>query len=129
MNNDGSIDLKQILPPVPPTEPAPQSPEAEFPAQELIKINIEELKDNSVIVIKIAPEGMQQRMAATQQIATALKPHRDLIKKKNIAFLIMGTAESLQALTEEDMEDAGWVRKQKSSIILPTSSDFNKGIR
>lgn len=96
------------------------SPVAELPPNTDKKvINIDELKPNSVIVIKISTEGMQQRIAATQQIATALRPLRDLIKAKNITFIVMGSNESLDDIDEEQMSAYGWVRKEESRIILP----------
>ena len=85
----------------------------------MVTINMDEIKPNSVIVIKIEPIGMQQRIAATQQIAAVLRPMNKLIKDKNIAFIVMSTAESMEVLTEEDMNAGGWYKKEKSLIITP----------
>lgn len=82
-------------------------------------INIDELNPNSVVVIKISAEGMQQRMAATQQIAMALRPLRDLIQTKNIAFIVMGTNEAFEVLDEEQMNQIGWYKKEESLIVVP----------
>jgi hypothetical protein len=101
---------------VPVPDPAPKI-EAEVAAVELIKINIEELKPNSVIVVKILPMGMAQRMAATQQIALALRPLSPKIKEKNIAFIVMTTDENMEVVEEDQMNAIGWERKEKSRII------------
>jgi len=88
-------------------------------AHEIITINVDELKPNSVIVIKIATEGMQQRMAATQQIAMALRPIASKIKEKNIVIIVMANEESMESLDEEQMNRMGWFKKEQSIIINP----------
>jgi hypothetical protein len=103
---------------VPETTPTPPSTTVALPAGTVVTtINIEELKSNSVVVIKIAPEGMQQRMAATQQIAMALRPLREQIQAKNIAFIVMGTGEGMEVVDEEQMKELGWEKKEKTRII------------
>ena len=100
--------------------PEPVSNIVEIPvATGVGTINFEELKSNSVVIIKIAPEGMQQRIAATQQITAALRPFKDKIKEKNIAFIVMGTGETMETLDEEQMNTIGWVKKTESRIIIP----------
>ena len=92
--------------------------EAELPnVEQVIKIHIDELKPNSIIVIKIAPEGMRQRVAATQQIAMALRPLAQQVRDKNVAFIVMGTDETMDVLEESQMNDLGWEKKEKSRII------------
>ena len=96
----------------------PTSTAIEVPnATGLQVINFDELKKNSVIVIKINPEGMQQRIAATQQIAMALKPFRQQITEKSLAFIVMSTEESFDVLDEEQMNQLGWEKKEKNRII------------
>lgn len=82
-------------------------------------IDINNLPDKSVIVIKIGQENIQQRIAATQQIGMALRPLQDLIKEKNLSFIVMGHNESMNVLSEKDMETLGWIRKQARLIITP----------
>ena len=72
-------------------------------------------------VIKINAEEIQQRIAATQQIANALKPYRDLAREKSIAFIVMGASESMDILSEEEMNRMGWFKKEKSLIVNPFS--------
>lgn len=121
--NAGSTDIKKEVLPTPPPDPTAVA----LPAAELVKINLEELKDNSILLVKLAPEAEQQRYAASLQIITALKPHFPLLKKKGIVIVMMGIKETIQVLDEEEMEQNGWVKKQKGSIILPNASDI-KGI-
>ena len=114
MPKDNSQDLF-----VPETSiPIPTPTTIEIPnATGLQVINFDELKPYSVIIIKINPEGMQQRIAATQQIAMALKPFRRQIEDKNHAFIIMATTESFDVIDEEQMNKLGWEKKEKNRII------------
>ena len=106
-----------------PTEiafPEPDVKEVELPeAKELVKININELKTNSVIVIKINADGIAQRVAATQQIAMALRPVAPKIKEKGVVLIVMANDESMEVLDEEQMNAMGWFKKEQSSIINP----------
>ncbi len=109
----GKLLLPEMGPPPTPVDPLVKLPDA----TEVVTINFDELKENSVVIIKINPEGMKQRVAATQQIAMALRPLRDSIQKKNIAFIVMSTQETMDILDPEQMADLGWERKEKNRII------------
>ena len=94
--------------------------EAYIAAQEIKLININDLKENSILLIKInAEHGMQQRMAATQQIARALQPLNDQIKAKKIVLIVMADNETIEVLDEEQMVKHGWFKKEPSLIINP----------
>jgi hypothetical protein len=110
--------IKLFLPEPAPTVPLPTTVDL-TPATGTVVLDFNELKNNSVVVIKIAPKEMSQRMAATEQIATALRPFRDLIKSKNIAFIVMGIGETMETVDENQMNSVGWYKKEESRIILP----------
>ncbi len=114
-NQDNKVFVPEPTPEQTPVDPVVKLPEASG----VLTINFDELKENSVVVIKINPEGMQQRMAATQQIAMALRPLRESIQKKNIAFIVMATQETMEVLDPQQMEQLGWVKKEPSRIIIP----------
>jgi hypothetical protein len=82
-------------------------------------INFDEIKPNSVIVIKLGVEGLQQRMAASAQIAKALTPFLPVAKEKKIIFIMMGTNESIESLDEDEMRERGWEKKEQTRIIIP----------
>lgn len=110
-------NTKEII--VPESEtPPPTSVELPTAAEKVV-VNFDELKPNSVVVIKIAPVGIQQRIAASQQIAMALRPLVPLAKQKNIVFVLMGADESIETIDEESMQELGWIRKDPSLIIVP----------
>ena len=100
--------------------PIPAPTKTELPnATKLIAINIDELKPNTVLIVKIDPEGMQQRIAASKQIAMALRPLMEKMREKNISIIVMGTNEGMEVLDEERMGELGWEKKDKSRIITP----------
>jgi hypothetical protein len=109
---------KIIVPEAPAPTTTPTTVELPM-VEKTLAFNFDELKPNSVVVIKIDQKGDQQRMAATQQIAMALRPLRDIIKAKSIAFIVMGSQESFEVLPEEQMNAVGWFKKEESRIILP----------
>lgn len=109
---------KIVVPETKPETPPPTSVELPTAAEKVV-VNFDELKPNSVVVIKIAATGMQQRIAASQQIAMALRPMVPLAKQKGIVFILMGTDENIETVDEESMEELGWTKKEPSRIIVP----------
>jgi hypothetical protein len=100
------------------TTPATPPNTLEVPnATGVVTINFDELKGNSILLIKINPEGMQQRIAATQQIATALRPYTPIFKEKSITPIVMVSTEDMSVLDSEQMGKFGWVKKEESRII------------
>jgi len=98
--------------------PVPTPTELAVPgAVEVVTVNFDELKPNSILVIKINPEGMQQRIAATQQIAKALSPFAEIFKTKHILPMVMTVNETMEVLEEEQMNACGWEKKKDTRII------------
>lgn len=114
VKKENQIDVSEIIRETPP----PTSVELPTAAEKVV-VNFDELKPNSVVVIKIAATGMQQRFAASQQIAMALRPLTPLAKEKGIVFILMGTNESIETVDEDSMRELGWVKKDPSLIIVP----------
>jgi hypothetical protein len=48
-----------------------------------------------------------------------LMPRQEILKDKKIGVLFMTTEDSIELLSEEDMNKAGWVKKDKPLIINP----------
>lgn len=100
-------------------ENKPEQNIVDIPADNIIQINVDELKPNSVLVVKINPEGMHQRIAASRQIVMALQPVIEKLREKNIIIIIMANEETIETLDEEQMSKMGWTKKDKSLIINP----------
>lgn len=110
--NDGDPSIPE------PTQPVPTTANV-LGAVGTITINFDEIKPNSLLVIKVNPETPQQRAMVTQQIAMALKPLRDIIRGKNLALVVMGLDESIEMVDEAQMAAIGWQRKGSSGLMLP----------
>ena len=96
----------------------PSPTEAVLPKEaEVVKINIDDILPNSVIIIKIDQPETAKRMAAGQQISKALRPLSQHFREKNVCFILMGIDESLEVIPETQLHAYGWERKEKSRII------------
>lgn len=80
--------------------------------------NFDNLAPNSVIVLKIGGDaGHKFRMH--QAFVRYIQSKGDLFKEKHFTVLFLEPGDSLDVLSEEDMEKAGWQKKEKSLIIRP----------
>ena len=81
-------------------------------------IDFNNLAKNSVIVLKIGGDtGHKMRMH--QAFVRFINSKGDLFKEKKFTVLFLEPEDSLEVLTEEDMDKAGWQKKEKSLIIKP----------
>ena len=105
----------------------PDEPKLELtPAEETAVANIDKTIDlagapnNSVLVIKISTEdhlyANNLQMGIIQRV---LEPRREILKEKRLTVLFMARGDDISLLTEEDMDKAGWVKKEPSLIIKP----------
>jgi hypothetical protein len=120
MSNQESVspspELRQLFDKLP---EAPQKPnEITLPTDKVSVINVEDLKPNSILIIKIdVPLAAKQAVAPV--FATLLKPHAPKLREKNVTVMLMLASESLDVVSEEEMNAAGWEKKAKSLIINP----------
>ena len=81
-------------------------------------LNFDDLAENSVIVLKIGGDaGHKFRMH--QAFVRFVQSKGELFKQKHFTVLFLEPGDSLDVLTEQDMEKAGWQKKEKSLIIKP----------
>lgn len=78
-------------------------------------INIDEIKDNSVIVFRTEKPNQSVILA----IKNFIDRYGEKMEKKNCSLLALGSNAKLELLSEEEMNKAGWERKNKSNLILP----------
>ena len=104
----------------------PQVPQTTPPALlgDLIKwgntLNFENLKENEVVTIKIGIEDPEYANKMQFNIVNhVLEPRIELLKSKKIAVLFMSANDDISTMSNEDMEQAGWTRKEKSLIVNP----------
>lgn len=101
-----------------PTPPSPPSPLL----KELINIgksiDFNSLTENSVLIIKIKVDGTIRfemlRQAITKQV---LAPRFEILKQKKICVLFLESNDDISVMTEREMNEVGWEKKEKNRII------------
>ena len=81
-------------------------------------IDMESLNTNSVVVIKLGGnEGHRIRMH--QAFLKFLSSKQDLFRAKKLTVLFLDNTDDIYSIEEEDMNKAGWFKKEKNLIINP----------
>ena len=81
---------------------------------------LEELPDNSVLIIRVDVPGPMEKDAAASSLSQGLSKYENILRKKRVTIMVMTTKESFEtvtresiaAITEEQMNKAGWYRKE-----------------
>lgn len=81
-------------------------------------IDFEKLNKNSAVVIKLGGDE-SHRMRMHQAFVKFLASKHTLFKNKKLTVLFLNEGDSLDTLTEEEMNQGGWYRKEKNLIINP----------
>ncbi len=74
-------------------------------------LSIDDIPENSFIVLRVDVAGPMEKYQAADALSGELGKYRDLFIKKKLTLMILTPKESLEVLTEEEMNQAGWVRK------------------
>ena len=103
------------------TTPAPEtkSNEVSLPAEKISILNIDEIRPNSVLIINIDVESPEEKMAVAPVFSRLLAPYTPLLREKRVTVMLMTSNENINVINEEDMNAAGWFKKEKSLIINP----------
>ena len=83
---------------------------------ELEYLCLEELPENCFLVIRVDVAGPMEKMAASSEIARGLARYSHILQEKRATVMVMTPKEGLSVLTEEEMNTAGWVRKEKANV-------------
>jgi len=81
---------------------------------ELEYLCLEELPKNSFLVIRVDVAGPMEKMAASSDIARGLARYTHILQEKRVTVMVMTPKESISILTEGEMNQAGWVRKESN---------------
>lgn len=95
------------------------SPEIKLPTDKVTIINVDEIKSNSIVIIKVEAESPTHKMAVAPMFQKLLSPYGPKLREKNVTIMLMTTKESLEVVSEAEMNRAGWEKKSKSLIISP----------
>jgi hypothetical protein len=71
------------------------------------------------MIINVAVSSPAQKMAVAPIFTKLLAPYAMDLKQKHITVMLMAVGESIDLVTKEDMEAAGWFKKEKSLILNP----------
>jgi hypothetical protein len=103
------------------TSPQPESTESkiEIQADTIKTIDIKDLPPNSILVIKLDVANFSQKLLVAPAFSKLFKPYAEQLKEKHITILLMAKNESIDVIPEEEMNRAGWVKREKSLIVNP----------
>lgn len=93
--------------------------EIQLPADKVTTINVDDIKPNSVLVINVDVETPMQKMAVAPVFSKLLAPYAATLREKKVTVMLMTLQENINIVTEEEMNRAGWQKKEKSLIINP----------
>lgn len=110
-----------------PGTPAPEVPEPATPPPSLMglvewgkQLDFDNLQKNSVILIKLnVQDPMRVHMMQKAIAKQVLEPRIEKLKNNRICVLFMQSDDDISVMSEEEMKQAGWEKKEKSRIILP----------
>lgn len=99
----------------------PEAPpsEIQLPADKVSTINIDEIKPNTILCINVAVDNPVQKMAVAPIFSKLLAPYAPKLREKGVTVMLMSLNESINLISEAEMNAAGWEKKQKSIIINP----------
>lgn len=107
-------DIKEV-----PQEETDLLPEVTLPTDKVTVLNLDTIQPNSILVIKIDVPSPLHKMAAAPSFAKLLQPHGQKLREKNVTVMLMMATESIDIVSEKEMNAAGWEKKEKSLIINP----------
>ena len=110
------------------TTPAAPEPPRTFnlPTDKVTTINMDEVKENSVLIITINVAGPEEKMAVAPVFSKLLAPYAVELRKKHVTVMLMTANENLTNITEAEMNAAGWHKKEESLIITPDKNNFRR---
>ena len=76
-------------------------------------VPLDEIPDHSFIILRVDVPGPMEKLQAADSIVGGLNQYKDIFKRKHLTFMIMTPKESLDILTEAEMNQAGWYRKNQ----------------
>jgi len=100
--------------------PSPSTPPPAI--ENLVKwgntIDLDNVPQNAVVMIKLNIDNPMRFQIMQQAIAKqVLEPRITTLKEKRVCILFMQEGDDISVMTEEEMNRAGWEKKNKSHII------------
>jgi len=77
-------------------------------------LSLDELPEHSFIVLTVDVPGPMEKYQASDSIVGKLNEHKNIFKDRKLTLIVMTTKETIDILTEEEMNQIGWFRKKLS---------------
>jgi hypothetical protein len=90
-----------------------------LPSDKVTVIDIDAITPNSILVIKVDVPSPVHKTAVIPVFHKLLAPHSFKLREKNVTVMLMTSAETIEVVSEKEMNDAGWEKKAKSLILTP----------
>jgi len=90
-----------------------------LPAEKITQLSIDDIKPNSILIINVDVSSPEEKMALAPVFARLLSPFTNILREKKVSVMLMRLNENINQISEEDMNAAGWFKKEKSLIINP----------
>lgn len=74
---------------------------------------VDDIPKNSFLIIRVDVAGPMEKNLAAKGIVPELMKYKSVLQEKLITLMIMTPKENLEVLTEEEMNQAGWFKKEK----------------
>ena len=72
---------------------------------------LDDVPDNSFVVVRVDVAGPMEKHQAADSFVGGLSKYGQLFQKKKLTMMILTPKESIEVLTEEEMNQAGWYKK------------------
>jgi hypothetical protein len=79
-------------------------------------IEIDKIPDNSILIVSVPGKPSQELMMAMKKTHDK---YAKTFEEKNVSFFVCPTGMDLENIPEEQMEEAGWIKKNKPMILTP----------
>jgi len=80
---------------------------------ELQSLSVDDIPNNSFLVVRVDVSGPMEKMVAANDLLKLIQPYKDILAQKNVSLMVFTPKEGFEVLTEDEMNMAGWVRKEK----------------
>jgi len=82
------------------------------------KIDLDNIPQNAVVLIKLNTDDMFRFNMLQRAIAKqVLEPRIEKLKEKRVCILFLESGDDISVMTEEEMNQAGWEKRDKGRII------------
>ena len=82
------------------------------------QLDLDNIPYNSVVLIKLnVRDPYRTQMLQTAIAKQVLEPRIDKLKEKRVCVLFMESEDDISVMTEDDMNQSGWIKKDKNRII------------